>query len=201
MTAKPQSIGANLSSRGELTVNPKKSLERFFGSFGSANRVLCGTLFAMENDNEDKHQFLLKLLSEGDAMVCLDARLPNVVVPKVHKANAALNLVFNLSSRRPLEINGEGIFSTLAFNGRPHKCVIPYEAIWAVYEPASQEGQVWEDAIPKDLNLAEKILGKAQDETAGGEKSRISVQQGGKTEVAKKPASAKKDRSHLRVIK
>ncbi len=155
----------------------------------------------MEDENKDKHQFLLKLLSEGDAMVCLDARLPSVEVPKVHKINAALNLVFNLNTRRPLEINEEGIFSTLAFNGRPFKCIIPYEAIWAVYEPDTQKGQVWEDAIPKDLNLAEKIMGKPQEEAAGPEKSQVSVKQGGKSDGAKTQAPAKKNRSHLRVIK
>ena len=155
----------------------------------------------MDDDNEDKYQFLLKLLSEGDAMVCLDARLPDVEVPKVHKANAALNLVFNLSSRRPLEVNGDGIYSTLAFSGRLHKCVIPYAAIWAIYEPGTQEGQVWEGAIPKDLNLAERILGKSQGAMTGAIKSPIPIKQGGKTEVAKKRASSKKDRSHLRVIK
>jgi stringent starvation protein B len=155
----------------------------------------------MENENKDKHDFLLHLLSEGDAMVCLDARLPIVNVPKVHKSNASLNLVFNLSFRRPLEITEEGIFSTLAFNSRPHKCVIPFEAVWAIYEPATQKGQVWEDAIPKDINLAEKIMGKAVDEAQTPQKVPTSDKPAKKTEIDQKKPPQKKDRSHLRVIK
>lgn len=155
----------------------------------------------MEDYNKDKHQFLLYLLSEGDAMVCLDARLPNVRVPKVHKINASLNLIFNLNSKRPLQISEDGIYSTLAFNGRLHKCFIPFEAVWAMYEPATQKGQVWEDAIPKDINLEEKIMGKPPEETVEQNKPQISVKQGGKTKAAQKTSAPKKDRGHLRVIK
>ena len=155
----------------------------------------------MENENKDKHEFLLHLLSEGDAMVCLDARHSNVKVPKVHKINPSLNLVFNLNFRRPLEINEDGIFSTLAFNGRPHKCVIPFEAVWAIYEPATQKGQVWENAIPKDINLAEKILGEAIEENHTPQKVPTSDKSAKKTESDKRRSTSKKDRSHLRVIK
>ncbi len=132
-------------------------------------------------------------------MVCLDARLPNVVAPKVHKINPSLNLIFNLSFRRPLEVREDGIYSTLAFNGRPHKCVIPFEAIWAIYEPATQRGQVWEDAIPKDINLADKIIGK--EETAESGKPKISVKRGGKTDADQQTSPPKKNRGHLRVVK
>ena len=155
----------------------------------------------MENENKDKHDFLLHLLSEGDAMVCLDARLSNVNVPKVHKINPSLHLVFNLKFRRPLEINDEGIFSTLAFNGRTHKCEIPFDAVWAIYEPETQKGQVWEDAIPKDINLAEKMLGEKIEEAETPQKAKASLKSAKKVESAQKKSIPKKDRSHLRVIK
>ena len=155
----------------------------------------------MENENKDKHEFLLHLLSEGDAMVCLDARQPNVVVPKVHKINPSLNLVFNLKFRRPLDINENGICSTLAFNGRAHKCEIPFEAVWAIYEPETQKGQVWEGAIPKDMNLAEKVMGKPPEEVSKPQKAQISVKQGSKIESDQGKPAPKKDRSHLRIIK
>jgi stringent starvation protein B len=155
----------------------------------------------MENENKDKHDFLLHLLNEGDAMVCLDARLSNVNVPKVHKINPSLHLVFNLKFRRPLEINEEGIFSTLAFNGRAHKCEIPFEAVWAIYEPETQKGQVWEDAIPKDINLAEKILGEEIEEADTPQKVKTSAKSSKKVESAQKKSTPKRDRSHLRVIK
>ena len=156
----------------------------------------------MENDNKNKRDYLLYLLEEGDAMVCLDARLPDVLVPKVHKINASLNLIFNLNFKRPLDIEEDGIYSTLSFNGRKHKCVIPFEAVWAIYDPKTQKGQVWEEAIPQDINLEEKIMGKSK-AAPGPKRPAVLVKQGGKPSTAetRRPAPAKRDRSHLRVIK
>ena len=47
----------------------------------------------MEGENKNKYDFLIYLLGEGDAMVCLDARRPEVDVPLEHKKNSALNLM------------------------------------------------------------------------------------------------------------
>ena len=44
----------------------------------------------MGNDNKNKYDLLVQLLSEGDAMVCLDARHSEVDVPNTHKDNPAL---------------------------------------------------------------------------------------------------------------
>ena len=153
---------------------------------------------AMEDENKNKYDFLLSLLSEGDAMVCLDARQDGVVVPKAYKNDPSLNLIFNLNFRRPIDIQKEGIHVTLSFSGRPHKCEIPFDAIWAIYEPAMKKGQVWEESLPRDINLAEQILGKSQ--PAADKKPSPALIQGKKKAAGPSPAS-KKDRSHLRVIK
>ena len=86
---------------------------------------------------------MIQLLGEGDAMVCVDARFPNVDVPGTHKNNSALSLVFNLNFRRPFDVQEDGIYATLDFGGRPHKCVIPFEAVWGIHDPNSKKGQVW----------------------------------------------------------
>ena len=112
----------------------------------------------METLNKKKYDFLLYLLETGDAMVCLDARLPDVDVPKNQKSNSSLNLVFNLNFRQPIEINEDAISATLAFSGRPYKCLLPFEAVWAIYDPNMQNGQVWEESIPADINLADQIV-------------------------------------------
>ncbi len=154
----------------------------------------------MDPENKSKYEFLLKLLSEGDAMVCLDARHPGVSVPKQHKDNAMLNLVFNLNFRRPIEVQEDGIYATLSFGGRPHKCVIPFEAVWAIYVPSSQNGQVWEHSIPEDLDLPQEAgLASAPEKPGAGPA-------GKKKTVPNAPPGAagsrtKRDRSHLRVIK
>ena len=153
----------------------------------------------MEDENKSKYDFLIYLLGEGDAMVCLDARRPKVDVPLVHKKNSELSLVLNLNFRRPIEILDDEIYATLAFGGRPHKCIIPFEAVWAIYHPETQKGQVWEGSFPKDLkleaevaNLTSKpqVVEKVEQSLAGSEQA-----------APEKPGRPRKDRSHLRVIK
>ena len=153
----------------------------------------------MGNDNKNKYDLLVQLLSEGDAMVCLDARYPDVDVPNTHKDNPALSLVFNLNFRRPFDVQETGIFATLAFGGRPHKCVIPFEAVWAIHEPESKKGQVWEGSFPKDLKL--QVGANVKEASLESEPPLIKVEV--KSKISKKEQStrSKKDRSHLRVIK
>ena len=153
----------------------------------------------MESDNKNKYDILVQLLSEGDAMVCLDARHSEVDVPNTHKDNPALSLVFNLNFRRPFDVEETGIFATLAFGGRPHKCVIPFEAVWAIHEPESKKGQVWEESFPKDL----KLQVGANAEAVGPESEPLLTNVEIQSKISKKGQSSrsKKDRSHLRVIK
>ena len=153
----------------------------------------------MGSDNKNKYDFLVQLLSEGDAMVYLDARYQTVDVPSAHKNNPSLNLVFNMNFRRPFDVQETGIFATLAFGGRPHKCVIPFEAVWAIHEPESKKGQVWEASFPKDL----KLQVGANAEVVGPELELTSMDGESQSKISKKGPSgqSKKDRSHLRVIK
>jgi stringent starvation protein B len=149
----------------------------------------------MDDLSKKKYDFLLYLLEEGDAMVCLDARLPEVDVPASHKDNLSLNLIFNLNFKRPVEITEEGIFATLAFNGRPHQCVIPFGAVWAIYDPKMKNGQVWEESIPADMNLADQVM------VAPPQKPPLKAVKPGSKPSADPKTEGKRDRSHLRVIK
>lgn len=152
-------------------------------------------------------------------MICLDGRLPDVDVPREHKSNPSLNLVLNLNFRRPLDVLPEAVYVTLAFQGRPHACVIPFDAVWAIFEPALKKGQVWEESIPSDINLEEHLQGQISKDRASPEKQadtdnpappRGEMKPGKKLPKvltgSKKMDSAptpptKRDRSHLRVIK
>ena len=153
----------------------------------------------MESDNKNKYDILVQLLSEGDAMVCLDARHSEVDVPNTHKDNPALSLVFNLNFRRPFDVEETGIFATLAFGGRPHKCVIPFEAVWAIHEPESKKGQVWEESFPKDLKL--QVGANVKEASLEPEPPLMNVKISSKVSKKGQSTRSKKDRSHLRVIK
>ncbi len=147
--------------------------------------------------SKKKYDFLLYLLEEGDAMVCLDARHQEVDVPADQKNNSSLNLIFNLNFGHPLEITEEGIFATLAFDGRPYKCSLPYDAVWAIYDPKMKNGQVWEESIPEDMNLTDQVMGDQPEKSLSKLKS---VKSSSKPSKDTKP-EGKRDRSHLRVIK
>jgi stringent starvation protein B len=152
----------------------------------------------MTQDNKDKQDFLSDMLSKGDTMVCLDARQPDVVVPKAHKTNPMLNLVLSLNFRRPIDVLEDGIYGSLSFGGRPHKCVIPFTAVWAIYEPDTQKGQVWESSIPEDIDWGDSANVKASDTPSSKGLDKNSL----KTVVGSgKSDKPKRDRSHLRVIK
>jgi len=151
----------------------------------------------MESDNKNKYDILVQFLSEGDAMVCLDARHPEVDIP--NKDNPALSLVFNLNFRRPFDVQETGIFATLAFGGRPHKCVIPFEAVWAIHEPESKKGQVWEASFPKDLKL--QVGANVKEASLESEPPLMKVEVQSKISKKGQSSRSKKDRSHLRVIK
>ena len=151
----------------------------------------------MEDLNKKKYDFLLYLLEEGDAMVCLDSRHPDVDVPESHKDNSSLNLVFNLNFKRPFEITNEGIFASLVFNGRPHQCALPFSAVWSIYDPKMKNGQVWEESIPTDMNLSDQSIVIKPEKPASNLKS---VKTSGKPPTETK-TEGKRDRSHLRVIK
>lgn len=164
---------------------------------GSQNPAFM-LFYGMLDENKNKYDFLSLLLSEGDAMVCVDARQEGVDVPKAHKTNPSLNLVFNLSFKRPLDIAPEGIHATLAFDGRPHPCVIPFESVWAIYDPSMKNGQVWEDSLPPDLHHEMQAFPTAKRPPA---LAAMSVRFSGKSGAPSDAPRAKRDRSHLRVIK
>ena len=155
----------------------------------------------METLDKKKYDFLLYLLETGDAMVCLDARLPDVDVPKNQKSNSSLNLVFNLNFRQPIEINQDAISATLAFSGRPYKCLLPFEAVWAIYDPNMQNGQVWEESIPADMNLADQIVSEMVDNPAPKPEKKLKPLQTSDKLTPESRPKTPRDRSHLRVIK
>ena len=155
----------------------------------------------METLNKKKYDFLLYLLETGDAMVCLDARLPDVDVPKNQKSNSSLNLVFNLNFRQPIEINEDAISATLAFSGRPYKCSLPFEAVWAIYDPNMQNGQVWEESIPSDMNLADQIVSEMVDNPASKAEKKLKPLKTSDKPTPESRSKTQRDRSHLRVIK
>ena len=98
-----------------------------------------------------KEAVILKLLSEGDTMLCLDARHKGVRVPPQHANHHALRLILNRTFPQPIEVTAEGVSTNLSFNGRRFACSIPMEALWAAFNPQTMQGMMWPDSMPAEV--------------------------------------------------
>ena len=105
----------------------------------------------MQDTPTSKEAVVLKLLSEGDTMLCLDARHQEVRVPPQHANNHALRLILNLNFPQPIEVTAQGVSANLAFGGRRYTCYIPMEAVWAAFNPDTMQGMMWPDSMPAEV--------------------------------------------------
>ena len=94
----------------------------------------------------------LLLEAEGRVMVCLDATQKEVDVPRRFCTESGLMLVFNSTMPQPIHIEADTIASELRFGGIPHYCIIPYTAIWSVFNPDTNHGMVWPDSVPEGVH-------------------------------------------------
>ena len=101
-------------------------------------------------------------------MICLDSRHPDVQVPGNHKGKEDLRLVLNLNFRHSISTLPDGIQAELLFGGVPFLCWIPYESLWAVYNPETGVGYLWPGQTRVNLR---DLLG----EKAGAEEKKADV--------------------------
>ena len=157
----------------------------------------------MDTTRASKEAVVLKLLAEGDTMLCLDARHADACVPPHQAGNPALRLVLNLKFPRPIEVSEEGIGVNLSFGGRRFDCYIPMGALWAAFNPHTMEGTVWqESASPEVLEGLKAQMQEKQD----AEPAAAGAGKAGPTVVPRTngeaPASATpRKRGHLRLLK
>jgi stringent starvation protein B len=151
-----------------------------------------------------KDAVVLKLLEEGDTMLCLDARREGVCVPPQHANDPALRLILNLNFPRPIDVTEEGISASLSFGGRRFACYIPMAALWAAFNPQTRQGMMWPESMPAEVarDLAGQQTGGPV--AAAAPTSATPAEAGSESE----PAAARPDtpqtprqRGHLRVIK
>jgi stringent starvation protein B len=102
----------------------------------------------------------LFLEHEGRVMLCLDATRKDVDVPRRFATDVGLRLILNKSMPQPIYINPDAVESELRFGGIPHYCVIPYDALWAVYNPEKGQGMLWPESMPDPVR--ERYLARPQ---------------------------------------
>src|SRR5712692_10131002 len=105
----------------------------------------------MPDTPTSKEAVVLKLLAEGDTMLCLDARHKGVRVPPQHANDHALRLILNLNFPQPIDVTAEGVSASLSFGGRRFACYIPMAAVWAALHPDTMRGMMWPDSMPAEV--------------------------------------------------
>jgi len=102
----------------------------------------------------DKKRTLEALLARGPVLVHVDARRAEVDVPARFRADASLVLRFGYTlspAIADLTVDDEGIGGTLTFGGQPHRCVLPWTAVYAAMVEGEQRGTVWPEDVPEDV--------------------------------------------------
>ncbi|MBV8760618.1 MAG: hypothetical protein JO257_25220 [Deltaproteobacteria bacterium] len=102
----------------------------------------------------DKRKTLESLLARGPVLVHVDARRADVSVPPRFRADPSLVLRFgyNLSPAIvDLAVDEDCISGTLTFGGQPHRCVLPWTAVYAAMVEGEQRGTVWPEDVPEDV--------------------------------------------------
>ncbi len=100
-----------------------------------------------------KRSTLDKLLRDGPVLVHLDPRRDGVDVPAQHRAEPRLVLRFGYGLTPPiadLSIEEDALSGTLTFRGVPHRCVIPWTAVFAVVGEDGR-GLVWGEDVPNEI--------------------------------------------------
>lgn len=150
-----------------------------------------------------KEAVILKLLAEGDTMLCLDARHPDARVPPHQAQNPALRLILNRNFPRPIDVTEAGISVNLSFGGRRFDCYVPMDALWAAFNPHTMAGALWqESASPEVLeNLKAQLQVKQPAEPASEAACKTGPKAVPRANGEVPAAETPRKRGHLRLVK
>jgi len=97
------------------------------------------------------------LASEESVYVVLDSRAPGVVVPDGlrNRPQVMLELGLNMAVPiRDLRATDEGWSATLSFGTGFIKCIVPWGAVYSIFNPRNSMGMLWREDVPKELFVA-----------------------------------------------
>ncbi len=116
----------------------------------------------VESLAESKQQQVELILKGDHALLHLDARNNEVIVPEHLKSNAALTLKISYLFQGQLTVSATGIDAYLRFSGNYFQCIIPWEAIWGV-SGENGEQRIWPESLPQDLLAQLDSLSNAEE--------------------------------------
>ena len=114
--------------------------------------------------NREKLDVFKQLVEQGMVMVVMDSRKPDVQVPPRFADDHQLRLNFSLKFYiDDFEYDDYGVRASLSFNKVPYYCDIPWHAVYALNSQAVEQGVMWPDDVPDELqNMVEEIQSEQQ---------------------------------------
>ncbi len=112
----------------------------------------------------DKMTVLLELMKEAWVYVHLDPRRDGVELPDFLRQQSRVVLQYGFNMPVPihdLTIDERGIHATLSFRRVPYSTLVPWSAVFAMTD-GDHHGMVWQDDVPKDLELETEDAGEAE---------------------------------------
>jgi stringent starvation protein B len=149
-------------------------------------------------DLPEKRALIEQLLEEGPVLVHVDARRSDVDVPPQFRGDAKLVLRFGYDLTPAiidLGMDEHTLSGTLTFGGVPHRCVLPWPALYAVVSEIDQRGMVWPEDVPQQV--AEQLTGGARSDAERPAAQAIDVQKPGAAGAVTRKAGA----PHLKLVK
>jgi stringent starvation protein B len=141
---------------------------------------------ALRDDDDasapDKRRTLEALLTRGAVLVHVDARRPEVSVPPRFRADPSLVLRFGYDlspAITDLQVDDDGVSGTLTFSGQPHRCVLPWTAVYAAMVEGEQRGTVWPEDVPEDVLTGAGEAGPAPAPAPAPAKEELAAKQRG----------------------
>ena len=135
-------------------------------------------------------------------MVCLDATFKDVDVPRRFADDRKLMLILNSKMPQHIEVGADGVESELRFGGIPHYCIIPYGAIWSVFNPDTNHGMLWPESMPEGIQKDQGVplaSGPRLDHPPTmPERPTLQVIEGGATQDP--PTKSKRNKPQLRLV-
>lgn len=159
-----------------------------------------------ENILKQQRLMTLKFLEKSDVFLHLDPRHPGVDVPMhlQHQPHLILQVGYHMPVPiTDLEINETGVYGTLSFQQVPHRCSIPWEAIFAIHDERDNQ-LAWPQNMPSEFQIQHAVIIKGppppDPQPKPSLRDRFKAIEGGKSEVSSTPAP-EVPANHLTVVK
>jgi len=151
---------------------------------------------------QEKQQAFRDMLDQGMTMVHLDARVEGIDVPEHLSGDPHLRLNFSYKfGLEVFEINADEIVANLSFQGTPYNCVVPWKAVFALWNHVTNETRIWEGDMPMELIEAHTQAMAAAQQEGDTDQSDAPKSESSDDDTGDEPGGAVRRVGHLRVIK